>query len=57
MMLVCEGSLCNWCWSVRVVYVLKKLPDVSGPSLEEVRRYIEASSLLHKMMCSAFGFS
>jgi hypothetical protein len=24
------------CWSVRVVYVLEKRPDVSGPSLEEV---------------------
>jgi len=31
------------CWSVRVVYVLDKLPDVSGPSLGEAGRY----SLLH----------
>ena len=23
----------DWCWSVRVVLVLVKLPDVSGPSL------------------------
>ena len=28
------------CWSVRAVYILEKLPDVSGPSLEEVGRYI-----------------
>ena len=27
------------CWSLRAVYVLQKLPDVSGPSLEETRRY------------------
>jgi len=26
-------------WSVRAVYVLVKLPDVSGPSLGEVGRY------------------
>jgi hypothetical protein len=24
------------CWSMRVVYVLEKWPDVSGPSLEKV---------------------
>ena len=23
----------DWCWSVRVVLVLVKLPDVSGPGL------------------------
>ena len=28
-----------WCWSVRAVYVLEKLPDVSGPGLEEAGRY------------------
>ena len=27
------------CGSVRLVYVLEKLPDVSGPSLKEVGRY------------------
>ena len=27
------------CWSVRVVYVLEKLPDVSGPGLGEAGRY------------------
>ena len=27
------------CWSVRVVYVLVKLPDVSGPDLGEARCY------------------
>ena len=27
------------CWSVRVVYVLDKLPDISGPDLGEAGRY------------------
>ena len=27
------------CWSMRVVYVLDKLPDVSGPGLGEAGRY------------------
>ena len=27
------------CWSVRAVYILVKLTDVSGPSLGEVGRY------------------
>ena len=27
------------CWFVRAVYVLEKLPDVSGSSLVEVERY------------------
>ena len=27
------------CWSVRAVYVLEKLPDVSGPDLVEVGHY------------------
>ena len=26
------------CWSVRAVYILEKLPDVSGPSLGEAGR-------------------
>ena len=29
----------DWCWSVRIVYVLGKLSDVSGPGLEEAGRY------------------
>ena len=29
----------DWCWSVRAVYVLVKLLDVSGPSLGEAGRY------------------
>jgi hypothetical protein len=27
------------CGSVRAVYVIEKLPNVSGPGLEEARRY------------------
>ena len=27
------------CWSVRAVYILKKLSDVSGPGLGEAGRY------------------
>ena len=27
------------CWSMRAVYILVKLSDVSGPSLGEVGRY------------------
>ena len=29
----------DWCWSVRAVYVLEKLSNVSGPGLEEAGRY------------------
>ena len=29
----------DWCWSVRAVYVIGKLSDVSGPGLEEAGRY------------------
>ena len=29
----------DWCWSVRAVYVLEKLPDVSRSGLVEVGRY------------------
>ena len=28
----------DWCWSMRTVYVLGKLSDVSGPSLKEAGR-------------------
>ena len=28
-----------WCWSVRAVYILEKLPDVKGPGFEEAGRY------------------
>ena len=36
-----EDKVCrkDWCWSVSADYVLEKLPDVSGPDLEEVGRY------------------
>ena len=34
---VCRKDLC---WSVRVVYVLDKLPDVSESDLGEAGRYI-----------------
>ena len=27
------------CWSVRAIYILEKLPDVSGPGLGEAGRY------------------
>ena len=33
---VCRKDLC---WSMRAVYILEKLPDVSGPGLGEVGRY------------------
>ena len=33
------------CWSVKVVYVLDKLPDVSGPGLGEAGRYRMVSEL------------
>ena len=47
------------CWSVRVVYVLDKLPDVSGPDLGEVGRYnfldrrrlVVAASWLARLLC------
>ena len=29
----------DWCWSVRAIYVLGKLSDVSGPGLEEAGHY------------------
>ena len=36
-----EDKVCrkDMCWSVRIVCVLIKLPDVSGPGLEEEGRY------------------
>ena len=36
-----EDKVCrkDMCWSVRVVYVLVKLLDVSGPGLGEAGRY------------------
>ena len=39
---MCRKDLC---WSVRIVYVLDKLPDVSGPSLGEAGRYRMVSEL------------
>ena len=40
------------CGSVRAVYVLEKLPDISGPGLIEAGRYIEppcSGRLHHKL--------
>ena len=36
-----EDKVCrkDWCWSMRAVYVLGKLSDVSGPGLEEAGHY------------------
>jgi len=36
-----EDKVCtkDLCWSVRAVYVLYKLPDVSGPGLREAGRF------------------
>jgi len=36
-----EDKVCrkDRCWFVRAVYVLEKLPDISGLSLMEARRY------------------
>ena len=36
-----EDKVCrkDMCWSVRAVYGLVKLPDVSGPGLGEAGRY------------------
>jgi hypothetical protein len=42
---VCRKDLCG---SVRTVYVLEKLPDVSGPGLIEVGRY---SGLCEGSLC------
>ena len=39
----------DWCWSVRVVLVLFKLPDVSGPGLAEAGRYNLATSVMIKI--------
>ena len=36
----------DWCWSVRAVYVLGKLSDVSGPGLEEAGRYKEHKGII-----------
>ena len=45
------------CWSVRAVYILVKLPDVSGPSLGEVGRYRPCRSLVGRMVEIDFLFS
>ena len=39
-----EDKVCrkDMCWSVRIVCVLVKLPDVSGPGLGEAGRYSKA---------------
>ena len=36
----------DMCWSVRIVCVLVKLPDVSGPGLGEAGHYKYASSMV-----------
>ena len=41
------------CWSVRAVYILEKLPDVSGPGLGEAGRYISD----HQQAPPSFPFS
>ena len=33
------------CWSVRAVYILEKLPDVSGPGLGEAGRHKRLGAL------------
>ena len=40
----------DWCWSARAVYVLGKLSDVSGASLEEVGRYIASAFCRFEIM-------
>jgi hypothetical protein len=35
----------NLCGSIRTVYILEKLPNVSGPSLVETRHYRMVSEL------------
>ena len=36
------------CWSMRAVYILEKLPDVSGPDLGEAGRYSRAAPVVDK---------
>ena len=36
------------CWSVRAVYILEKLPDVSGPGLGEAGRYNSSMGICMK---------
>ena len=43
------------CGSVRAVYVLEKLPDVSGPGLIEAGRYKLGTSLLCQHISSYFS--
>ena len=47
----------DWCWSVRVVYVLGKLSDVSGPSLREVGRYTMPQGQIHHVVAESLKFS
>ena len=44
-----EDKVCikDMCWSVRIICVLVKLPDVSGPGLGEARRYSYSVSLFY----------
>ena len=53
-----EDKVCrkNMCWFVRIVCVLVKLPDVSGPGLGEAGRYsallVIAFSVMHHIYYS-----
>jgi len=42
----------DMCWSVRIVCVLIKLPDVSGPGLGEVGRYPSCISEVGYIRCN-----
>ena len=46
----------DWCWSVRAVYVLGKLSDVSGPGLKEAGRYNNSLKTFHVMLLDYLGY-
>ena len=54
-----EDKVCrkDMCWSVRVVYILVKLPDVSGPGLGEAGRYRMVSEPTHVVSQARTGVS
>ena len=45
------------CGSIRAVYVLKKLPDVSGPGLIEAGRFIGACVVVAQAWCAWLEWS
>ena len=51
---VCRKDLC---WSVRIVYVLEKLPDVSGPGHREAGCYRMVSELTLAVLRAHTGVS